>query len=259
MPNEQIPPQRPNSEKKPEELTPQEIKEKLKDPTFLPTHADIERAFRREDPYSEDWHRYCFDKENPVFEFLNEEFIEAFSDYLSKRAQELGASEDSPVIILEVGAGSGRLTHFLQQKLEAKLPGKVKVVATDSGEWKLKTAFPVEQIGHKEALEKHQPQIVVFSWMPYGEDYTDAFRVAESVQEYILIGETAGGCCGDEWLTWGQSWSSDEEEEKVAPHVAEGFSQEHLDEVSQHQICRTDEPGNYYHSGTVSFKRKPSK
>ena len=241
------------------ELTPDELREKLRDPYFLPTHDDIARAFKKEGHFSESWCDFCFDKENPVFEFLNEEFITAFSQYLSERVEGLGASEDSPITILEVGAGNGRLSHFLQQKLEAKLPGKVKVIATDSREWSLKTAFPVETIGHNEALEKHKPKMVVFSWMPYQEDVTDDFRAADSVEEYILIGETDGGCCGDKWRTWGQPWSFDEEdggEEKVAPYTADGFKRENIKDVSDHQICRTDEPGDYRYSSTTSFRRE---
>lgn len=241
-------------------LSPDELREKLRDPQYLPTHEDISRAFKSRGLFSQEWHDFCFDEDNPIFEFLNEEYLSVFSDYLSQRAEVLGASEDSPVTILEVGAGNGRLSHFLQQKLEAKLHGRVKVVATDSGGWGLKTAFPVETIGHKEAIGKYKPQIIVFSWMPYSEDFTDDFRAAESVDEYILIGETDGGCCGDEWRTWGnQSWSFDQEEEgeeKVAPYIVDGFKRENLEDVSVHQICRTDMPGRYYHSRTVSFRRE---
>lgn len=144
-------------------MSPKELREKLRDPSYLPTRQDISNAFKSEGLFSRAWQNFCFDKDNPIFEFLNEEHLSALGDYLSKRVEALGASEDSPVTILEVGVGNGRLSHFLQQKLEAKLPGKVKVVATDSGEWSLKTAFPVETIGHKEAIEKHKPKIVVFS------------------------------------------------------------------------------------------------
>lgn len=234
------------------------MREKMRDPNFLPTHDDIYQAFKSEEYYSEEWHRFCFNEDNPVFEFLNEEFITAFSNYLAERVESLGASEDSPMTILEVGAGNGRLSHFLQQKLKARFSGKVTVVATDSGEWSLKTAFPVEVIGHKEALEKHKPKIVIFSWMPYQEDITDDFRAGESVEEYILIGESDGGCCGDEWRTWGLSWSFDDEdtgEEIVAPYIAERFEREDIKDVSNHQICRSDTLGGLRHSSTESFRR----
>ena len=55
-------------------------------------------------------------------------------------------------------------------------------------------------------MKKHSPDIVIFSWMPYQEDSSKDIRKFDSVQEYILIGETDGGCCGDEWETWGHSW-----------------------------------------------------
>lgn len=243
------------------ELRPHELREKMRDPNFLPTRKDIIRAFRPEGHLLElEWVQFCHDEENPVYEFLNAEFITAFSNYLAQRVKNLGASEDSPVTILEVGAGNGRLSHFIQQRLAAMLPGKVKVVATDSGKWGLKTAFPVEAIGHKEALGKYEPNIVIFSWMPYEKDVTDDFRAAGSVDEYILIGETVG-CCGDIWRTWGESWSFDDKdiEGKVAPYIADGFERQNIDEVSVHQICRSDYLDDDGHSSTVSFRREGQK
>ena len=254
MPKEQIPTDNPNENK---ELSPQEIREKLKDPSYLPTHREIDRTFKSKDFISREWSDFCFDEQNPVFEFLNEEFLNAFSDYLSQRAKELGASEEAPITVLEVGAGNGRLTYFLQKKLEERLPGQVKVVASDSGKWGIKTAFPVDVIEHKEALKKYKPKIVVFSWMPYGEDYTADMRAETSVEEYLLIGETDGGCCGNEWETWGSSYGNDEE---VPPYKADGFMRSDLEDLSSQQICRTDQPSQgYYHSSTVSFERKVPK
>jgi len=237
------------------ELTPDELREKLRDPNFLPNHEQITKAFTN----WEQWREFCFDKEKPVFEFFNEEYLSAFADYFVGKIQEHGASEERPLVILEIGAGNGRLSHFLQQKLEERAPGQTKVVATDSGAWTLKSDFPVEQLKHDEAMEKLSPDIVVFSWMPYQEDSSRNIRKFDSVQEYILIGETDGGCCGDEWETWGQSWSWDEDDEggeKVSPYEADGFERDDLDDLSDLQICRTDDPGSYSHSRTVSFKRK---
>ena len=237
------------------ELAPDELRERLRDPNFLPKHEQITKAFRS----WEEWYYFCFDKENPVFEFFNEEYLNAFSDYFVGKIQEHGASKERPLIILEIGAGNGRLSHFLQQKLEERAPAQTKVVATDSGAWALKSDFPVEQLKHDEAMEKHKPDIVVFSWMPYQEDSSKDIRKFDSVQEYILIGETDGGCCGDEWETWGQSWSwgeDDEGGEKIPPYEVDGFEREDLDDLSDLQICRTDSHGSYYHSRTVSFKRK---
>jgi hypothetical protein len=237
------------------ELTPVELREKLRDPNFLPTHEQITKSFNS----WEEWNQFCFDKENPVFEFLNEEYLNAFADYFVGKIQEHGASEKKPLVILEIGAGNGRLSNFLQQKLEEKAPGQTKVVATDSGTWALNNDFPVEQLKHDEAMEKYKPGIVVFSWMPFEEDSSKGIRKVDSVQEYILIGEANGGCCGDGWETWGQSWSRDEDDkddEEIPPYEVDGFDKEFLSDLSGLQICRTDDPGRYCHSSTVSFKRE---
>lgn len=239
---------------KPErELTPIELREKLRDQNFLPTHEQITKAFTNR----EQWGRFCFDKEKPVFEFLNEEYLNALADYFVGKIQEYGASEERPLVILEIGAGNGRLSHFLQQKLEERTPGQTKVIATDSGEGALKSDFPVEQLKHDKAMEKYNPDIVICSWMPYQVDFTRDIRKFSSVKEYILIGETDEGCCGDRWETWGWSWDEDDEDEgKIPPYEADGFVREDLDDLSDLQIGRTDDPGNYHYSRTVSFKRR---
>ena len=72
-------------------------------------------------------------------------------------------------------------------------------------------------------------------------------------KQYLLIGESGFGSCGDRWLTWGDSSDDDY---GVAPYVVDNFNREYLDDIRHHQICRTDQPGSYYHSQTVSFRRK---
>jgi hypothetical protein len=232
-----------------QELTPEQLRQKLRDPNFLPTRKQITNAFQTLDQ----WINFCF-KENQVFEFLNEEYLNALAHYFVGKIQEYGASKERPLVILEIGAGNGRLSHFLRQKLEERAPGQTKVVATDSGAWNLKSDFPVEQLKHDEAMKKYNPDIVVISWMPYNTDLSKDIRKFDSVQEYILIGESDGGCCGDPWETWGINWL-DDKAGQMPPYKAEGFVRENLHNLSLLQICRSDEPGRYYHSNTVSFKR----
>jgi hypothetical protein len=230
-------------------LTSDELRNKLREPHFLPTHEQITKAFIN----MEEWDEFFFDKKNPVFELWNEEYLNAFSDYFVGRAEEHNASEEKPLVILEIGAGNGRLSHFLRGKLQKKIPKIVKVIATDSGDWGLKSDFPVEQLKHDEAMEKYKPDIVIVSWMP-AQDNSKDIRKFDCVEEYILIGETSGGCCGDEWETWGFSWGQENRGENP-PYKADGFERQNLDNLSKLQICRTDRPGDYYHSSTVSFKR----
>lgn len=230
------------------------LREKLLDPSYLPTRDEIYRAFVSK----KDWYNFIDQSGHTTYEFLNEEFISALADYLSQRIEALGASVDSPVTILEAGAGNGRLSHFLRQKLEEKLPGKVKVVAVDQGSWGLRSKFPVEDMDHNEALKKYKPQIVLFSWIPPGADPTADFRAEKSVDEYILIGE-ADSSCGSAWYTWGENYSGRHDGE-VAPYEADGFEREKLEDISLQQISRASDweylaREGYSRSTTESFRR----
>lgn len=232
----------------------------MKDPNFLPAHEQIENAFAND----HEWRNFCEDDDNPVFEFLNQEYLNALADYFVQRIETYGASKEKPILVLEIGAGNGRLSHFLQQKIEEKAPGQAKVIATDSFEWEIKPSFPVEKLNHIKSIKKYNPDIVVCSWMPSNKDSTKDIRKIPNVKEYILIGETEGGCCGASWDTWGKIPSYElqllEEEgaetEKIPPYEADGFERLDLKNLSKHQICRTDCVKDYYHSETVSFRRK---
>jgi hypothetical protein len=244
-------------------LTPKELREKMKDFLYLPKFRDILNAFESNEPGEhydkKEWINFCFNKDNPVFEFLNEEFIEDFSNYLIERINKLESIKDKPIIILEIGAGNGRLTHFLQQKMELKIPGKVKIIASDNGSWKLKTIFPVEVLqNHRMAVEKFKPKIILFSWIPGNDDNITAdFRRDKNVSEYILIGPKDNGeICGDDWLTWGKR-NKDISQNLQVWYEKDGFEREDLNNVEKNQICRIDEPieGYIHNSGVVSFKR----
>ena len=81
------------------------------------------------------------------------------------------ADKSSGMTVLEVGAGDGRLTHFLRVALARQLLGgdgsigavaaattaPIRVVATDSNERQLQTFYPVEVCTAEAALQKYQP------------------------------------------------------------------------------------------------------
>lgn len=239
-----------------QELTQEELKEKLQDPHYLPTREEIFHTFKS----LEEWRAFCNDEKHLIFEALNQEYLDALSDYFLQRAKDFGATENKPLIILEVGAGDGRLTYFLQQKIKEQELNKIKIIATNlnSKQWQIAPVFSVENINQKNALQKYQPKIVICSWMPPGKDWTKDFRAVDSVKEYILIGETDSNCCGHRWLTWGNALYS----KKNPLYKDEGFERIDLKEISKKQICKTDmwkleEDGyNFTHSHTVSFRRK---
>ncbi|MBD3328097.1 hypothetical protein GF340_02210 [Candidatus Peregrinibacteria bacterium] len=231
-----------------------ELREKLKDHKILPKRKEVEKAF----PTYELWYEYFSNETEPVFDVLTEEYIEKLSDYLTEQIEKYGANTEKPLVILEIGAGNGKLSHFLKQKINEKAPGKAKVIATDSGEWNLKQLFEVEKINHKDALQKYQPDITLFSWMPHKEDLTKDTRKCKNLKEYILIGESDGGCCGDPYETWGRTpWQLAEEGiELESPYEKDGFYRKNHPELRKLQMSRMDNPGQYYHSNTVSFIRK---
>lgn len=239
------------------ELRPAELRKKLRDPGFLPTHEQIKEAFKDEPERWQKWQEFCDDDPNdPVYEFLNAEYVDALADYFVDRARDFNSNPKKPMIILEIGAGNGRLAHFLRQKLVKKAPGVIKVIATDSGSFKINNKFPVERLNHDEALKKYNPDAVVFSWMPYKRDYTKNIRKIDNVKEYLLIGEPDGGACGDAWETWGTGYRG---KGVSAPYQADGFVREDLRHLSALQISRIDPPGAGFHSKSVSFRRKEKK
>ena len=168
------------------------VLEKLRDPNYLPSSQDIFLAFGRN--LGRKFQEFCFDDEHPVYEFLNSEHLTALSDYFALRSSDLGATSEKPLIILEVGAGNGRLSHFLREKLGEDEKGLVEVIATDANVSKdtnpygISPVFPVEHITTDEALRQFNPDIVICSWMPYRADWTPVFRATKSVKEYVLLG-----------------------------------------------------------------------
>jgi hypothetical protein len=195
-----------------------------------------------------------------MYEILTVELISSLSDYLRKFQKRGG-----PSIVLEVGAGNGRLSYFLSNMLNQKdsgtssrlQQGEYVIISTDSGirglDEECGAAFPVEKIACTEALLKYTPDVVISSWMELGQDWTSDFRKCTSVQEYILIGEADSGVCGRLWETWGVCSESGRKRRQPA-FEQDGFTR-HLLPVPQ--IGRTDDPWNSRsRSSTVIFRRQ---
>mmetsp|Transcript_35491 Transcript_35491/g.118687 ORF Transcript_35491/g.118687 Transcript_35491/m.118687 type:complete len:205 (-) Transcript_35491:81-695(-) len=109
--------------------------------------------------------------------------------------------------VLEVGAGNGRLAHFLNRDGE---PLAGRVIATDALAGRgfigsfgdASVIAPPQQLSHDEAVATHAPAVVVSSWMPE-EDWTAVWRAQPSVRAYVMLGECDGGQSGLPWETWG--------------------------------------------------------
>ncbi len=259
-----------------------ELRELLRDPNYLPTWDDAQKAFPKNEGYgcNLDWFRFCNEKEHRIFELINKEHLEKLTDYVIGRIHAYDIpSEERQAIVVEAGSGDGKLTHYLQKIIDEKAPGLAKVIATDSGKWEINQDFPVEQMDFETAISTHHPDIVIQSWLGYRQDSTATFRSESSVKEYILIGEPEGGCCGDTVRTWGEPYSLDVDnlmedgaitwddveglvvkegnnERVISAHEADGFTRVDLDEISKFNICRSDySPGEEMHSCTVAFVR----
>jgi len=184
-------------------------------------------------------------KREDSYELWTREYIFGLAAYLLKRIKEMDHNSSTiqkETIILDVGAGDGRLAYFLcramnelylereqksrktTKKKETTQPSLPTFIATDDGSWRApmysNQFITVEKLSSLESLEKYAPKqneqrrlIVLCSWMPPTVDFTADFRqrVNEDsmsddtrlVEEYILIGEADNGTCGHNWYTWG--------------------------------------------------------
>lgn len=251
--------------REPGELSPREIFNKLLgDPSFLPTRDQLfavfpdmrGKSFGQKMDIEHRWTQLVQGSEvpdlegidrgehQPQFEILTKEYIDGLARYLAERLRALGTKKDAPLNILEVGAGNGRLSHFLRQAIENQTPHLAAIIAADPQEGpysrKTRPLFPVQKFDTDEALTRYQPAIVISSWMPNKIDLTPLFRQTPSVKEYILIGEPELCGTSDSW------WPVDDFEEIEHP------------DLEQLQICRTDNVVNreFGHSATTSFIKK---
>jgi hypothetical protein len=249
-----------------------ELFSRLKDPFYLPSFAEVEALCSNAHPgsthqlhlthydYQIAWQE-LFYPTTTVFELITKEYIEDLTQYIIARHN----GQPGKKILLEIAAGDGRLSHFLRNSLNRYAPGEYTVIATDNGEWEIRRTFEVEILSHHLALAKYHPDIVICSWMPHMVDLTQEIRDQSSVEEYILVGEDDGGCCGGKWFTWGMPVTSSgimkhnsgsKTTPLIPPFRADGFERFDIeDSFSVPQVCTSDSHDNYFHSTTVSFRR----
>ncbi len=230
------------------ELWQQTTREKIfNDNNYLPTIKTVTAAFSDEDgnALNTEW-KLFFGKQPYIYEILTTEYTHALAEYLRNRSTDFKINLGRKMNILDIGAGNGRLGTLLN-----KFAGDAyKIQSVDY----YATNPIVEKLDYQEALTKYNPDLVICSWMPPDEDWSQSIRATPSVREYLLIGETDDGVCGEPWSTWGFiSW--DKPTPTSAPYILDGFTRTELDSLSELQICRTDLPGRYEQSHTVSFRR----
>ena len=256
---------------------------------------------------------------HPQYEVLVREHVRALAAYLRRRARELLAPGTSPLVVLEVGAGDGRLARHLTRAVrdmdaadptvvsptvvffavddhsssrrrrqrgdDPSLPSlrRPEPPGPQTGVLRVDALVAIANAGTPTVAAIPIPDVVLCCWQPMGVDWTAAMRARASVREYVLVGETDDGICGEPWATWGSRTGSnpggeledeledeDEDEDDAppnsgretgfeparAPYEVDGFERVELPEVSRGQICRTDERWwGARRSRTVSFRR----
>jgi len=160
-----------------------ELREKLHDVKYLPTRDEalqLPEAVRLGS-----WREDFFDHE-----VWNREYIAGLADCLFRAVQKK-VERGETAVVLDVGAGSGRLAFFLKRALAEKLePEKselIKVIGVDKTlEHKL-AGMEVEKIELKEAGEKYKPDVVISSW-PVAAIREVVSKVA-GMSRFLFIGE----------------------------------------------------------------------
>ena len=109
---------------------------------------------------------------------------------------------------LEIGAGDGTLTKFLQER-------GVQITATDNHAWKNAIDYPewVVKLDARAALAAYNPEVVICSWPPAQNDFERSVFETLSVQLYIVIGSRNQFGFGN-WQEYRQQTNFDLEEDK---------------------------------------------
>lgn len=112
---------------------------------------------------------------------------------------------------LEIGAGDGTLTRFLAD-------AGIQIRATDDQSWRHAIEYPasVEKLGARQALDTYQPQAVICSWPPPGNNFEQRVFAARSVDLYIVIGSRFRFAAGN--------WDAYEAQTRFDWHIDPGLS-----------------------------------
>jgi hypothetical protein len=140
--------------------------------------------------------------------------------YSRKLIKEL-AKETGDRKALEIAAGDGTLSRFLQQE-------GIDIVATDDHSWSHAIDFPddVENQDAVTALKTREPQVVICSWPPAGNRFEEHVFKTPSVELYVVIASQHAFASGN-WTAYSQQQDFTYEEDRnlsklVLPPELEG-------------------------------------
>ncbi|MCX6744326.1 MAG: class I SAM-dependent methyltransferase [Candidatus Parcubacteria bacterium] len=143
---------------------PDELRLKLRNRKYLPSQAEVNRIpYKQRESYQEEFFDY---------EIWNREYINAL-------AKQIGHDK----VVLEVGAGSGRLSYFLRKKLPNN-----QITAIDISLKNKVSGIPLVKMSMKQALQKYSPDIILCSWPD--EFFWKEIKYNTSARKIILIGDS---------------------------------------------------------------------
>jgi len=172
----------------------QDVVNRLRSLEFLPDFNDV---IQIRPEYRKYWRIEFGDGE-----LLSQEFV----DEIAFSLKNIVNKEDK---ILEIGAGSGRLSQFLRQRTG------FNIVAIDNNRAAIPICFSVKRLDVREAYDLYQPTILIISWPP---DDMSWRPIPKSVQKIILFGE-ASECGG------GNIWKAPAGFNILSLHQVEKFQQ----------------------------------
>lgn len=213
-----------------------ELRLKFRDPEYLPTREEV-LQIKRYMNYSDEFGDH---------EILSKEFIAELGAQIQKDLHGILQTQET-ACVLEVGAGSGRLTHFLSNVVMDGLgeeeKKQVTFVATDSSQEQIPSTFHVQSFSTKDAVKELKPTIVITSWPRVSPE--EIVQDAPWIKEVVVMGEPevcAGGNGNYEW------------------EDVKEFAKKKLQNVTDLQVCRTDYHDTrgtiIRHSKTTVFVRK---
>lgn len=245
----------------------------LTDPKCLPSRTQLYKIWPWLNPswaapihptpppplYPITWWYYIENPGRLVYELFTDEYVTELAHYLGRRGLEAGRGK--MLRILEIGAGDGRLSHFLRQKFDLLGYYDVEIIPTDTGSWDLEFLLPVARVeSTPTALSTYSPDLVLCSWMIPDEDLSALFRKCPSVKEYVLIGPPNANIAGARWETWGIKEDDDpfrDSMHSTPPYIQDGFQRFDLRYLSLFQIAQNYGPYFQFGSRTISYRRKP--
>ena len=196
---------------------------------------------------------------------FSQEFVNSFADYLALRHASLDDSmKKNPILFF--GPRIGKYGAFLNATKKVPVPIIHVHESPNTNPYllaipnELQADFkpmPIQKMSYKQALEKYEPSMVIFSDMKTHTDETAMIRATGSVREYITLGIPDGYAEGAGWDTWGYSRYRPKDASSMPPYLADGWGRLNLHHLSRWLVHKNDSEMQMGTAAAVSFMRRP--